>query len=93
MPAEMKACIVTAKLTQQHFVLMGTDLVGDAGLVNGNSVSLLLHCKSENEINLCYQKLSSGGRRNLLPEISPDGSLTGNLTDKFGINWLLTFQK
>jgi PhnB protein len=68
-------------------------MVGDNGLVRGNSVSLMLNCSSEEEIKECYQKLSAGGQQTHPLELTFWGALFGNLTDKYGNHWLLHYQK
>lgn len=93
MPARMKACILHSTLKKDAWVLLGTDMVGEQGLIKGNSVSLMLHCSSEEEIRTVYQKLSAGGTPVHLPESSARGAVLGNLTDKFGNHWLLHYEK
>ena len=89
MPAQMKACIVQASLTRNGFVLMGSDLVDEQGLVKGNAVSMMLHCSTGEETRACYGKLSRGGTpsRSLAPTCW--GDLFGDLTDQYGNHWLL----
>lgn len=93
MPAEMKACILHSTLTKDDLVLMGTDMVGEQGLVKGNAVSLMLHCASEEEMNKYYTGLSKGGKAISPPQETHWGALFGNLTDKFGNHWLLHYDK
>ena len=93
MPAQMKDSILHASLTKDKLVLMGTDCVPQPGLIKGNSVSLSLQCSSEEEIRLCYEKLSSGGIATYPLEDTFWGALFGGLTDKYGNQWLLNFDK
>lgn len=93
MPEPMKACILHATLTKGELVLMGSDMVGEQGLIKGNAVSLSLNCSSEEEIKTCYKKLSSGGAATYPLEHTFWGALFGGLTDKFGNHWLLNFEK
>lgn len=93
MPQQMKDCILHATLTKGALVLMASDMVGENGLVKGNSVSLSLNCSSEEEIKSCYAKLSSGGHVDHALENSFWGALFGDLTDKFGNHWLLVYNK
>ncbi len=92
LPKRMQDCIVHACLTHQDMRLMATDMVGEAGLWRGNSVSLMLDCRSEEEIKACYQKLSKEGQAT--HPIAPTfwGALFGGLTDKYGNHWLLNYQ-
>ncbi len=72
---------------------MGSDIVPHTGLVKGNSVSLSIHCDSEDEIKKLYKKLSKGGKADHLLEETFWGALFGDLIDKFGNHWLLNYDK
>ncbi|MCF8449301.1 MAG: VOC family protein [Taibaiella sp.] len=91
MPKEMKDCILHGSLTRYALVLLGSDMVGEQGLIEGNAVSLMLDCSSEQEIRDCYEKLAAGGRVIHPLEISFWGALFGDLTDKYGNQWLLHY--
>ena len=93
MPPQMRDCILHAQLTKGPLVLMGSDMVSDQGLIQGNSVTLMLACSSEDEIINSYEKLSAGGKATHPLENTFWGSLFGGLTDKFGNHWLLNFDK
>lgn len=93
MPEEMKECILHATLTKGDLILMGSDMVSEQGRIKGNAVSLMLNCSSEEEIKRLYQKLALGGKATHPLEITFWGALFGDLTDKFGNNWLLHFDK
>lgn len=93
MPKKMKDCILHSTLTKGALVLMGSDMVGESGLIKGNAVSLSLNCSSEEEIRNCYAKLSADGKANHPLEESFWGALFGDLTDKFGNHWILNFNK
>ena len=93
MPAKMKDCILHSQLTKGDLVLMGSDMVGEQGLLKGNSVTLMLVCNSEEEIKNCYEKLSAEGKATHPLENTFWGALFGGLTDKFGNHWLLNFEK
>jgi PhnB protein len=55
MPPKMKDCILHATLTNGNLILLGSDMVSNAGLIKGNAVSLSLMCSSEKEIRDCYE--------------------------------------
>ncbi len=92
MPPQMKKSILHSTLTKGNLLLMASDMVGEQGLVKGNTVSLMLNCSSEEEINSCYKKLSEGGEATHPLENTYWGALFGDLTDKFGNHWLLHYQ-
>lgn len=93
MPPQMKESIVHATLSKGDLVLMASDMVGEKGLLKGNAVSLMMNCKTEKEIKKYYTKLSAGGHATHPLQISFWGALFGELTDKFGNQWLLHFDK
>ena len=93
MPKKMKNYILHSILTRGDLLLMGSDMVGESGLVNGNSVSIALICGNESETRIHYEKLSSGGQATHPLEYTIWGALFGNLTDKFGKHWLLNYDK
>ncbi|MEI9944430.1 MAG: VOC family protein [Chitinophagaceae bacterium] len=93
MPAKMKKSILHAMLINKKIILMGSDMISDKGFTKGNSISLMLNCSSEKEIRNFYKKLSDGGDATHPLENSFWGALFGDLTDKFGNQWLLHFAK
>lgn len=93
MPPQMKECILHATLIKDSLVLLGSDMVGEKGLIRGNSVSLAINCSSEDEIQNFYEKLSAGGSKDHALEESFWGATFGDLTDKYGNHWLLNFEK
>ena len=93
MPMQMRESIVHATLTKGDLVLMASDMIGEKGLLKGNAVSLMLNCETEKEIKKYYAKLSAGGHAAHPLQISFWGALFGDLTDKFGNQWLLHFDK
>jgi PhnB protein len=93
MPAKMKGCILHAELKKEALVILASDMVSENGLIKGNSVSLMLNCGSEKELKTFYARLASGGESTHPLENTFWGALFGGLTDKFGNNWLLHFDK
>jgi PhnB protein len=93
MPPQMKECILHSTLTKNDLVLLASDMVGEKGLLKGNSVSLMLNCSSEKEIKTFYASLAAGGEATHPLENSFWGALFGDLTDKYGNHWLLHFDK
>ncbi len=92
-PRKVKKLIVHAVLTCENFILMGSDMVYDNGLVQGNAVSIVLHCTTEKEIKTCYKKLSEDGEPTHPLANTFWGTLSGCLTDKYGNFWMLHYSK
>lgn len=93
MPAKMKKYIVHSELKNPKVLLFASDMVGQKMLLKGNSVSLALNCSSEKELKKYYKSLSSDGEQTHPPEETYWGAIFGGLTDKFGTNWLLNYQR
>ena len=93
MPPQMKDSILHATLTHGNVIIMGSDMVGENGLVRGNAMSMMLNCSSEIEIREVYDQLASEGDATHPLENTFWGALFGGLTDKFGNRWLLNFDK
>jgi PhnB protein len=93
MRQQMKDCILHSTLSKEGFVIMGSDMTPETGLIKGNSVSLMLNCSSEENIRTFFNKLSNGGTVKHPLENTFWGALFGDLTDQFGNNWILNFDK
>ena len=93
MPAKMKKCILQSKLRNGKLILLGSDMVPGIGLLKGNSVSLILNCRSEKEIRHYYNRLSVDGEQTHPLKDTYWGALCGGLTDKFGHCWILNYNK
>ena len=92
-PLQMKQNILHSTLTRGALLIMASDMVSEQGLKRGNSVSLMLHCSSEEEIKKCYARLSRGGQATHPLENTFWGALFGDLTDRYGNHWLLNYDK
>ena len=93
MTSEAGANILHSSLIRNGTLLMmASDMMG-AGLQPGNSVVLCLHCGSDEEINRFFNNLAVGGQVKLPLHQSFWGSTYGELTDKFGMLWMLTHTK
>jgi len=93
MPNIMKRSIMHAVLAKDDLVIMATDMVEERGLIKGNSISMMLNCNSEEEAQSFYHKLSAGGKASHPLQETFWGALFGDLTDRFGNNWLINYDK
>jgi PhnB protein len=93
MPAKMHNHIVHASLTNGTLVLMAADKMDKSRHVKGNAVSLMINCRSEEELRTYFTRLSTDGEVSLPLEDTFWGALFGGLTDKFGTRWLLNFAR
>ena len=74
-------------------ILMGTDVLDSMGqtLQTGNNVSLALGADSEEQAEKFFHGLSAGGQVTMPLQKAFWGDYFGMLTDKFGIQWMVSF--
>jgi PhnB protein len=89
LPNAFHAHVLQAELRNGNIELIATDMVGDEGLKQGNTVSMMMVCKTKKEFNTYFKRLASGGtiiqpaRKNFW------GVWFGSLQDRYGNYWLL----
>ena len=93
MPPEARDKVMHAMLKSGALTLLASDNIGGIKLVAGTTVSLMLTCESAEEIQSAFAKPSAGGKvgHPLKPEFW--GATFGDLTDRFGVRWMLNFEK
>ena len=91
-PAGMKDHILHSTLINKGIFLMGSDMLGPAGFIQGNNMAISINCSSEEEIKTFYSNLLKGGE--IIDELKNQfwGGLFGVLTDKFGIRWMFNYE-
>jgi len=92
LPAIEGANIMHSILTRDGLVLLGSDMMGNK-LEKGNAITLCLRCSSNEEVNTCFNKLAAGGRVKMPLHQSFWGATYGELTDKFGMNWMFHYAR
>ncbi len=92
-PASMKDQVMHSALTKGPLLLMASDMQGPGGFTGGNTVALSLNCSSEEEINTFFTRLSAGGTIVDTLGVKFWGAIFGVLVDKFGIRWMLNYDK
>jgi PhnB protein len=73
--------------------LMASDMMDKDKLNRGNNFALILDCSNEAEIKDLFTKLSQGGKVGHPLKVEFWGDTFGDLTDKFGIRWMLNLAK
>jgi len=76
-------------------VLMGSDTGGSwaAKTIFGNNFSLSITASTKEEADKFHQKLSAGGKVTMPMASTFWGDYFGMCTDKFGINWMISFNE
>ena len=90
MPKEAHNNVLHSTLKKDGFELMASDMTEPEAGVQGNTVTLCLVCGSKQEIETLYSKLSAGGKVGHPLKEEFFGTF-GDLTDKFGFDWMLQF--
>lgn len=85
--------IYHSTLAGKGFTIMGSDMSGPGGRIEGNDISMAMGCSSEEEINTLFNKLADGGE--IMDPLDEKfwGALFGTVKDKFGIRWMLNYDK
>ena len=88
--------ILHARLLKGNLRLMASDTMSTSGRgkpVIGNNFQLSLDCESAEEEDAVFAKLVDGGVVRMPLQDTFWGARFGMLTDKFGIEWMLNFDK
>lgn len=93
MPESCKNLIMHVSLPiSKETVLMGSDAAEGFGppIVAGNNFSISINAASNQDADRLYRDLSAGGTAFMPMSVTFWGSYFGMLTDKFGINWMIS---
>ena len=79
----------------EHSVLMGSDSGGEwAGNTTvGNNFSISINADTKEQADTFFNKLSAGGKAFMPMNKTFWGDYFGMCTDKFGINWMISFRE
>ncbi|WP_090766088.1 VOC family protein [Pedobacter soli] len=91
LPNYLEQSILHAVLAKDNLVIMATDMVEEVGLIKGNAISMMLNCNSEEEAHQFYNKLAQGGKAVHPLQETFWGAIFGDLTDRYGNNWLINY--
>ncbi|MBX2916754.1 MAG: VOC family protein [Cyclobacteriaceae bacterium] len=89
LPDAFQRYVLQGALRNGSLELIGTDMVGNDGLMQGNTVSLLVFCKSKREVHKYFKLLATGGR--IVQPVKKNfwGLWFGTLQDRYGTHWHL----
>ncbi len=78
----------------KNSVLMGTDALESTGhtLKFGDNFSISISTETKEEAEIIFAKLAAGGQIKMPLQITFWGEYFGMLTDKFGIQWMMSFK-
>ena len=87
-PKEVQNNILHSSLESESISILASDMVEQNGLTVGNNITLALICKTDQEIEMYFQRLSQDGTIKYPLHNFYNGKI-GGLIDKFGINWFM----
>jgi PhnB protein len=93
MPPDTHNLVMHAYLQTPGFDLMASDGMTGPPPVNGDSVELALGVTSVEEADRLFGKLSEGGAIKMPIQETFWAHRYGQLTDKFGIHWMVSYNK
>ncbi len=92
MGPEMKDKILHSMLQSGEMVIMASDMIIPGTRTQGNNVSLCISGTGVENLKTYFLKLSAGGKVN--HELKEEFfGMYGDLTDKFGIQWMFQADK
>jgi PhnB protein len=69
--------------------LMGADTPRSMDLAEGSNITISLSGDDDTELRSYWDKLAEGGTVTMPLEVAPWGDAFGQLTDKFGVSWMV----
>ncbi len=91
-PAEKQNNLMHAILKSEKLTFVGMDMMQDRAVI-GDNVGMSLNCDSEEELREIFSKLSVGGEVFMAPELQFWGGVFAVVTDKYGVEWMMNYQK
>ncbi|MBC7928338.1 MAG: VOC family protein [Bryobacteraceae bacterium] len=92
-PDEAKQRIMHARLSKGPAVLMASDGMLGQPLAQGANFSVSVNCESLEEIERLFKAFADQGKVTMPLDDVFWGARFGMLTDRFGINWMFSFDK
>ena len=86
------ANILHSVLVRDGLVLMGSDTMGNE-IRQGNDIRLCLQCSTNEELQIIFDRLATGGEIRMPLHQSVWGATYGELTDRYGIYWMFRYSR
>jgi len=91
-PPKAKNHIMHSVFKNGNIVLTASNNLGTGTITKGNQFSMRIECSGKKEADTFYAKLSAGGKATH-PMKDEFFGYYADLTDKFGINWMISHMK
>ncbi len=93
--ADMNKIMHVSLPISKETLLMGSDVGGEwaSGIVIGNNITISITADSKEQADHLFNSLSEGGKVTMPMDLTFWGSYFGMCTDKFDINWMISFKQ
>jgi PhnB protein len=93
--ADMNKIMHVSLPISKETMLMGSDTGGEwaSSFTQGNNFSISVNADSKEEADKIFNALSAGGQVTMPLNNTFWGDYFGMLTDKFGINWMMSYNE
>ena len=94
-PEDLNKIMHVSLPVSKETVIMGCNGLETPGreIITGNNFSISVNTGSREEADSIFNGLAAGGRVGMPMNKTFWGSYFGMLTDKFGINWMISFEE
>lgn len=92
-PEEAKDRIMHSTLRIGPIALMGSDTMPGTSFREGNNFSIYISPENSEETERLFTALAEKGKITMPLQDTFWGARFGTITDQFGINWMLNFEK
>jgi PhnB protein len=89
----VKDRIMHAKIAKGSAVLMASDSMPGVGIIRGTNCSISIDCENSEEMDPMFAALGEGGKVTMELQDTFWGARFGMLTDRFGVQWMLNWDK
>ncbi len=93
LPGEQADKVMHAEFSAGPVSIMASDGMPGQPVTIGNAIALTINFEDESEQTRVFQALAEGGKINMELADTFWGARFGDLTDRFGIQWLLNCYK
>ncbi len=91
LPDEAKNLVMHTRLTISGSTVMFSDVFPGMPFIQGNNISLSIVSENLDEVKTWFNKLKEGGKVGMDLQETFWSKCYGNLTDKFGIEWQISY--
>jgi PhnB protein len=94
-PANEQNKVMHVALPVGRNILMASDILESMGhkLTNGNNYSISVNATSKEEAHSIFNQLAEAGKVTMPMKVEFWGALFGMVNDKFGIQWMVSFDE